>query len=190
MRLFVAIPLSVDVEARLERFVERARPLADLRWARMKGLHLTLKFIGEVPEPELTGIESALRAVPQQTQFGFALRGLGWFPNARAPRVFWVGVEAPPALMALATDVDRELARVGIAAEQRPYAPHVTLARVPPRARCGALEAHVAKLGTLEFGSVDATQFVLYESRPSAGGHQHHALATFPLAKSLNLSRK
>ena len=123
----------------------------------------------------------------------FAFRNAGFFPNPRAPRVFWAGIHADASLTALAATLDEALAQVGFSREERPFRPHLTLARSgsgSPRPRRDerpipafrALVDAVEKNATPEFGTMAASEFFLYESKLSAVGAQYSKLARYPLA--------
>jgi 2'-5' RNA ligase len=125
------------------------------------------------------------------------IRGYGFFPTPRAPRVFWIGIEAGPALPALAALVDEKLATVAVPAEDHAYRPHLTLARGPggsgsPKLRKGdgsnrifqSLQERLAPLPALEFGAMTAREFFLYQSQLSSGGSKYTKLASFPLGGS------
>src|SRR5208283_1655056 len=102
MRIFIGIDLDPEVRARIARFLDGVQGFApDARWARPESLHVTLKFIGEKPEEELERIRRALEAI-EASSFEMNFRGYGFFPGARAPRVFWVGIEGGPKLTSLA----------------------------------------------------------------------------------------
>src|SRR3974390_3070368 len=108
MRLFVALDIPEDVRASLAALVAKLRPACrDARWARLEGLHVTLKFIGEVAAEKLEAIKSALAALPPCAPFPVKFRSLGFFPSARRPRVLWAGIEAPPALAGLAKEIEK-----------------------------------------------------------------------------------
>lgn len=169
MRLFVAIDIPEEVKARLEAFVDRLRPTAKLSWSPIHNLHVTTKFIGEWPESKVGQIEQALAAVSPPGLIEIAVRGLGWFPNEKNPRVFWAGIEATESLRQLAGDTERKLAEVGVPVEDRGFHPHLTLARrrapVPLDQLRNALTAGVAHPSKHEFGSFPAASFFLYLSR-------------------------
>jgi RNA 2',3'-cyclic 3'-phosphodiesterase len=174
VRLFVAIDIPEEVKARLEAFIDRLRPTAKLSWSSVHNLHVTTKFIGEWPEPKLGEIEQALAAVPPPGLVEIAVRGLGWFPNERNPRVFWAGIEAAESLRQLAGDTERKLAELGVPVEDRGFHPHLTLARrraagrgalVPLDRLRQTLDAGEADPSNHEFGSFQAASFFLYLSR-------------------------
>ncbi|MDI7277312.1 MAG: RNA 2',3'-cyclic phosphodiesterase, partial [Anaerolineae bacterium] len=139
VRTFVAIELDVDLRTTLGELQGRLRraPLARLgRWVAPEGIHLTLKFLGNVPAGRVPELGEALRrACARIAPFEIAIAGLGCFPSYQRPRVLWVGVEEPTgSLERLYSAVERELERVGFRPEGRPFTPHLTLARVSDHA--------------------------------------------------------
>jgi len=179
MRLFVAIDLPAEVISALERLVNRLRPLARISWTRPDNWHLTTKFIGEWPDARVGEIEAALRALVGREPMPIRVRGLGFFPNPRAPRVFWAGVEAPESLAVLARDTEKALARLGIEQERRPFSPHLTLARIKEPTPLDALHQAIGKLTLMDFGSFTADRFCLYRSTLQPGGAVYTRLAEF-----------
>src|SRR5450432_3060778 len=130
MRLFTGIDLREDVRERLERLLMHLRPCAHLKWSPVYNLHITLKFIGDWPEEKLPQLEAALRSIPPRPAFPVAVRGLGWFPNPRSPRVFWAAVEGGDELQKLAHETDEALSPLGIPKETRAFTAHLSLARI------------------------------------------------------------
>jgi 2'-5' RNA ligase len=184
MRLFVALDLAEDVHSNLLNLVRELRPTgADLRWVRPEGLHLTLKFIGEVPEEKRGPIEEALRAVSSPEPVELHFSGLGYFPNPRRPRVFWVGIEASANLAPLAAAVEAALAPLGIKPEKRAFVPHLTLGRFKTSNGLPRLQEKIAALPATEFGRQQTHVFHLYQSRLSPQGAQYTKLAEFPFVR-------
>ena len=146
MRLFTAIDIPTDVKDHILALLNRLRPLAKISWSPVENLHITTKFIGEWPDPRLDEIKRALSAVSPAAAFDIEVRGLGWFPNPRHPRVFWVGVDGGQPLRALAHATEQAVAALGVPVEQRPYSPHLTLARIKDRV---ALEPGISQLRPL-----------------------------------------
>lgn len=143
MRLFVAVGVPVAISDRIETDVAGVlrTVLPGARWTRPEGRHLTLKFLGEVPDERVATVADAIgRAAAAHRPFSAAFTRVGGFPNLRRPRVLWVGIgPGAPEMAALAASVDEELAGEGFDREARPFAAHLTLARfktpapVPPR---------------------------------------------------------
>jgi len=180
VRLFVAIDLPPEVIGALEALLERLRPSARIAWSPPSNLHITTKFIGWWPDERLAEVKAALAGVPRRGPIDVAVRGLGFFPNARSPRVFWCGVEAP-ALAPLAADTDRATAALGIESEKRAFAPHLTLARIKERIDMGPLRRAIEALPTTDFGQFQAESFYLYQSTLRPTGSIYTKLETFPL---------
>src|ERR1700716_6760 len=129
MRIFVALDIEDPIRERIARFVEGVQGFApDARWVRSQSMHVTLKFIGEKSEQAVGEIKQALEPI-EASAVEIRFRGYGFFPTAKAPRVFWIGIEAGPQLAELAESIDIATAELGIPREDRPFSPHLTLAR-------------------------------------------------------------
>ncbi|HXC32921.1 MAG TPA: RNA 2',3'-cyclic phosphodiesterase [Verrucomicrobiae bacterium] len=115
MRLFVALDIPDDVRTTLAALAAKLRAVSPkARWARIEGLHVTLKFIGEASQEKAQAIKSALVSLPARNTFAMNFGSLGFFPNERRPRVLWAGVAACPELAALAADVETALAALDL----------------------------------------------------------------------------
>ncbi len=180
MRLFTAIDLPPDVLANLESLVARLTPSARINWSPVANLHITTKFIGEWPDERLDELTAALHSLPLRPAIPIAIEKLGFFPNPHAPRVFWAGVHAGDALAQLARETEEALAALGIAKEQRPYSPHLTLARIKTPAKQPALLQAVEKLPSLDFGRFTVDRFFLYRSQLRPTRSVYTQLAEFP----------
>lgn len=183
MRLFAGLDLPEGIQQRLARLVEELRPAARLRWSPAANLHITTKFIGEWEESRLSELKQCLGAVAGEP-IRIGIRGLGWFPNPHNPRVFFAAVRAEESLAALAKATEAALEGVGIAREERPYSPHLTLARIDDRAGLVELRRRVASLTSDDFGEFTAAEFHLYLSRTGPAGSVYSKLATFPLVNA------
>src|SRR5262249_47310244 len=129
MRLFIALDIEDSIRERIEKFVDGVRGFApDARWVRPESLHVTLKFIGEKPEEAVSDIARVLSQIEGEA-FDLKFGGYGFFPTAKAARVFWVGLESGPGLAELARRVDEQTHTLGIPLEEHPFRPHLTLAR-------------------------------------------------------------
>jgi RNA 2',3'-cyclic 3'-phosphodiesterase len=185
VRLFVALEIPAGVRENLATLVKDLRtsssPMSDERprWVRPGNLHLTLKFIGETNAAKLEGIRSALSKVRSHAAVVLKFRGLGFFPNERRPRVLWAGVDASPNLTPLAGDIERALDTQGIAREQRAFTPHLTLARFEPPGLPAKLLAAIQENSERQFGSFQAREFHLIESRLKPSGAEYTSLASF-----------
>jgi 2'-5' RNA ligase len=159
--------------------MESARLLApEARWARVEGLHVTLKFVGEVSETRIEEMKTALAAV-KAVPFAVHFAGVGFFPNAKAARVFWAGVDGGDALPYLASTIDAALEKRGFPRETKPYRPHLTLARTSTRP-LRELQPLLAEPPP-QFGTMTAREFFLYQSQPQKGGSKYTRLERFAL---------
>jgi 2'-5' RNA ligase len=218
LRLFVAVELPDDVRRALDDAVEslkRAGVDEGLRWVRPEGIHVTLKFLGATPREKVDAIIAGLRdAVSGVAPFELRPEGLGTFHGGRNPhftrqyrrerypsnvRVLWVGVEGDTALLAeLAARVEAAISPLGFPTEKRPFAAHLTLARVRDEASketrerlSSALAPFVSKSGVVvgvfdearvpKFPRLRVESLSLMQSTLQRGGAVYRALATFPL---------
>ena len=184
MRLFVALESPDNVRAALIDLVARLKPLCrSASWVRPEGMHVTLKFIGHAiadgDSQKLAAARAALAAVQSAAPVDLLFRGIGFFPNARRPRVAWCGIQASTNLVPLAADVERALEPLGIPRESRALVPHLTLARfkIPPGG--DALVREAENFAGHEFGSTRETQFHLFESRLKPGGAEYAKIQSF-----------
>ncbi len=183
LRVFVALEIPEGVRAALRQISARLRPVCrPARWADPEGMHLTLKFIGEVEAGLRAGIETALARVRRPVPVSVEFRGVGYFPNERRPRVLWAGVEAGPELDSLAVAVERELEPLGIPRESREFHPHLTLARFKSEEGLARLHAEVEKLGAPEFGRARYHELDLIRSVLRPQGALYTRLARFAFA--------
>jgi RNA 2',3'-cyclic 3'-phosphodiesterase len=181
VRTFVAIELPENLRKELARQQQVFRAVCrDARWTRPEGIHLTLKFLGENSEARAYEVTEALSALGDFEKFPVEATGFGFFPNARRPSVFWAGLDAPPALNALATRVEEAMERLGFAREQRPFNPHLTLARFKSARPQPELAALVEKQIDLRLGHFEVADFFLYESRLSPAGAEYRKVERFP----------
>ena len=197
MRIFVGIDLDSQVQTQIERFIDGIQGLApDARWMRPESLHITLKFIGEQTPAQVETIARTLRGV-KASAFDLHVSGYGFFPTAKAPRVFWIGVSPVPELAALAASIDAATSEAGVPLEERAYNPHLTLARGgagrrsgspqlrpgdTPNPIFGTLQKRLAAIKGPAFGTMTAHEFILYQSQLSPAGSKYTRLETFPLS--------
>jgi 2'-5' RNA ligase len=191
MRTFVAIELEpplrqavVDVQATIKRELG-GLPDARPQWVRPESLHLTLKFLGEIEDGNLPDILVALRiAAHRQGRFSLAVRGLGVFPDVRAPKILWAGLSGDmDKLTALAAAIEEALIPAGIEPEGRPFKPHLTVARIKDGSReiGKTLTAHGILDSRLEIGTMTVQEIVLMKSDLKPSGSVYTRLDTVPL---------
>ena len=187
VRLFFAV--AIDAAARaavldIRDVVRRETGRTQVKWVEEENVHLSLKFLGDTPSdrvPRITDV--ACEVAERHSAFHFALRGVGAFPDARAPRVIWIGLSAGcEPMAALATDLERSLAQAALAElEGRPFAAHLTLGRVREPLRDDALAEAIGVASELEAGRVRCDHLLLMRSELSRQGPTHSVLRRFDL---------
>ncbi len=141
VRAFIAISLSDEITRQLEQVIENLKaqlPGVAVRWAPAHNIHLTMKFLGDVSITNLELVKKIIQVeASHHSAFEMSIGNLGAFPNPHRPQVLWVGVEAGQELFAIQSGIENEAARLGYAREDRPFSPHLTLART---ARTASME--------------------------------------------------
>jgi 2'-5' RNA ligase len=186
VRLFLAINLPPKVRQAIATEVSAPLQLIapHLTWVREPALHLTVKFLGEQPPEMVPKLVDALGEVGDRNKaIEVELGGVGAFPNFRRPRVVWIGVSPDPKLELLHHDVESACERLGFPLDAKPFRPHLTLARVKPRAADAVTLrdlAHAAEEVT-HVEEVLITSLDLMHSELSPRGSRYHMLASTPL---------
>jgi 2'-5' RNA ligase len=218
MRAFIAVDLPEAIKTAISDQQHALRRTLstlqerndDIKWTRPEGVHATLKFLGEISERQVTQVSDALAGLEDFEPFALQVKGFGFFPDARRPRVLWVGVEAPQpggvapvgtghgqelvltpqppesngnaaaALAQLAGRVERACESLGFALEGRAFSPHLTLARFKVPKPQPELVTLLEAKRELTLGQFEVSEFFLFESRLSPHGAQYRKVARFP----------
>jgi 2'-5' RNA ligase len=167
VRAFIAFELPPDVARLAGDLQARLKTHGlKLRWVRPQNIHLTLKFLGEIPREQTAAVADAMRAAAREgAPAQLSVQGMGVFPGMRKPRVVWIGLGGQTErLIRAAACLDDQLAFLGIDREERPFKAHLTIARVQAgsdvRRLPGAIEAE-AGFAPLPFS---ASEMVLFQS--------------------------
>jgi 2'-5' RNA ligase len=189
VRLFTAVELDPAVRsaaaraaAELRRAIERANPLFRARWIPEDNFHVTLVFLGEVPDARVPAVLAALEPPPTVPAFVLTLGRFGAFPATGMARILWLGVdEGSAALAALHGEVAARLQPLGFEPERRPYHAHLTLARVADDARGDRAIRRLLQECTVEAGASPAGHVTLVRSRLTPKGAVYEPLLRVPL---------
>jgi RNA 2',3'-cyclic 3'-phosphodiesterase len=175
MRLFVALALPDEIA---EPLVLLQGGIPGARWCQCEQLHLTLRFIGEVDGRDAAAIDDALVSI-RAPRFTLQLKGVGEF-GGKNPRALWAGIRDDTAVQHLQRKIESALQRIGLPAEERKFAPHVTLARLrgSPRDRVITFLAAHALYASPPF---DVNAFILYSSHLSPNGSLYRPEHAYPL---------
>jgi 2'-5' RNA ligase len=176
MRCFVAVELDPAVRRPLTRLLREQLPRTrDVRWCTEQQLHVTLKFLGEVTDSQLSAVCEAVAAAAESVEpLSLRLSGLGCFPSPRQARILWCGVEDPAGGCARWVELaDPLLEGLGFPRETRAFHPHITLGRSKSPAGADVIRRVLEEVSTPAAPGMNVEQVVLFESRLAPGGAQY-----------------
>ncbi len=183
MRTFIALDLPEEIRARLAEVQRALKPSTHTaRWVAPESIHVTLKFIGEIPEKRVDDIHGALAGLTWKP-FTVTVNGIGFFPGARSPRVVWAGMQAPT-MEDLTKEIDVHLERLGFEKEKRMFRPHLTLARAKTTRLEAALVETAKAFEHEDFGTFTVDRFFLYQSTLKPTGSIYTKLKEYLLTRS------
>ncbi|RPJ60962.1 MAG: RNA 2',3'-cyclic phosphodiesterase [Acidobacteria bacterium] len=187
IRSFVAVGLPEEVRSRLEQHGKELKSLGLYgSYPKADSFHLTLKFLGNIPEQKVDPIGAALeRVVAGITPFRLEVRGLGAFPNPSSARVVWIGFEQSEPLSLLQERVEQALADLDFSREERAFRPHLTLVRLKSRDNLKALQSYLREVGPVATaGTVPVEEVVLFRSDLRPDGARYTRLRAAKLQES------
>lgn len=181
MRLFIGIELPENIREGLAAVQRELRPIApSARWVATESTHLTLKFLGEITEQRSEEFHQAMTGLTWKP-FQITVKGVGFFPGTRSPRVFWAGVHAPT-LEALTERIDSKMETFGFEKERRSYRAHVTLARAKRGPLDAALVTAATQFEESDFGTFNVDRCFLYQSELTSNGPVYTKLREYLLS--------
>ena len=186
-RVFVAIEIPKNLRAQIFEHttqLRKALPYVRASWTREQNLHLTLKFLGEIPVAKVEALSTAARrAANEVSAFQIAVGGCDAFPSHGPPRVLWLGIEDPSGQLSnLQRTLEDECDRAGFPREPRPFKPHLTVARI--RTPHGARELAAAhRASSFAPQNFNVSELVLMRSELGPGGSRYTPLSQHPLGK-------
>ena len=184
IRAFIAIPISTEIHGEINKIIRGLKPVCpeNLRWVNPQGIHLTLKFLGDVPKSNINQISDCMQlTVQRKNPFRFDVEGLGAFPRPDQARVLWIGLEKSLELKKLQNELDQNLNKIGFPLENREFNPHLTIARVKDRldpAELRKIAAALQQQKTGSLGRLEVNEFSLFQSELRPGGAVYNKLFT------------
>ena len=165
LRAFIAVEIPLEIRQEIQRATSNLRRDAGslVRWVAMENMHLTLKFLGNIPSANVEALTQMIHAETDSFNcFDIHLTSIGSFPSPKRPRVIYIGIQAPAALEAFQRQLESATRRLGYTAEERAFAPHLTIGRVrqnipvddQQRIRSALEESTIDSLGTARVNSV------------------------------------
>ena len=185
IRSFIAINIPAKIRNRLERIQhDLKKSNTGLQLAKLENIHITLKFLGDVPVENIEVIQDAIRkSILQVEDFPISFSKIGVFPSPEYPRVIWVGIEkGAEELSLLNTKIGNSLSRFSLHQENRKFQPHLTLARVRSCKNHKMLTSILEEFEHIKAGEMLAKEICLMESILKPQGAQYNILKTFPLS--------
>ncbi len=185
IRSFIAIELPSEVRLVLDQVQRELKgSVTGVRWVQPEGIHLTLKFLGSIPPEQVPAIAGAVREVVHgESPLALNVSGLGAFPNARRPRVIWVGIVGEvERLGRLQARLESALEPLGFSREERPFRPHLTVGRVKDPRRPPDLTRALAETTVPASNPFDVREILVYKSDLRPTGAIYTKLQHLPLA--------
>jgi 2'-5' RNA ligase len=186
-RCFLAIEYPAEIVERIQKFVlsaQQAAPPGTVRWTSTNNMHLTVKFLGEIPDEQVEDVRTKVRQSTVQTPpLLIQVSGSGMFPSDRRPRILWVGTNEPEELIRLAGECDNACASAGIPKEERPFKAHLTIGRVKPDlpdSQLCSLGERFLSLPKPDMGKFTVDYLVLFRSELRTSGPIYTPIEVFP----------
>jgi 2'-5' RNA ligase len=183
MRSFIAIELPEAVKTILVKIQENFKKCGnDMKWINPGGIHLTLKFLGNIQEDAVEEIVRLMKKVcGGHNKFTLTLKGAGMFPNPRSPRVLWVGIREAGALAKLKQEIDDNMTSRGFKREDRRYTPHLTLGRFRSFKGIECFHDIMKQHEGKDFGAFQVHSLSLMRSDLHPGGARYSRIACVSL---------
>ena len=189
IRSFIAIEIPETMQQKLADVIKRLQDSnpQGVRWVSPKNIHLTLKFLGDISPKNLDLLCNMLQVqTGQYKAFSIQVEDVGAYPNSLRPRVIWVGIKAPDVLESLQKGIEAEARRLGYAAEDRPFSPHLTIGRVArsiTRDQIRRLSQTIETIQINKLGDVCVSSVNLFRSDLKPGGAVYTPLFSSELAQ-------
>lgn len=187
LRVFLGVTLSSDLGQKVAELQHQIRGrLPKINWVRPESIHLTLKFLGIVDRAMVEQVMTAIRSIQKnQAPITLEIQGLGVFPKIRCPRILWIGcIGDIPSLLNLVSRIEGALDPLGFLIEEKPYHPHLTLARIKhDNSKVGSVLNHSGLLEQPQknLGTLLIDRITLFRSNLSSFGAEYTSLWTVPL---------
>ncbi len=183
IRIFFALPVPEKIKSILvdiqEEFKKRT---GNIKWVRPSGIHLTLKFIGDVKPERARQLWEALEEVDYPEFFNISLQRSGVFPNPRRPRVLWIGINGSMHLESIASKMDSRLLQEGVDTESRKFHPHLTIGRIRNKIDDQVVESFLNT--DVPDVSMEVNSIICYKSELKPGGAVYTPLHTIQFHQS------
>jgi len=184
MRTFIAIDFDNEIKNNLSQLITGLKKgSSNIKWIEHHGMHLTLKFLGEIPPEKVSEVESSLLKVTEKHRhFPLRFKGTGTFPEGnKKPRILWVGIEDNETLKILQSEIESELEKIHFPRENRKFHPHLTLGRVKSYYNLSLTLSEIAKEREKDFGEMVVKKITLFKSTLKRSGAEYTILSEHEL---------
>jgi len=184
VRVFIAVAIPKPNQELSQQIIAALMNSgAKVSWAKPDALHITLKFLGEIPRDDVPVVRNTLDGVLcNLPNFEIAIEGLGYFPAKGAPRVAWLGIKAgADELARMAAQIDQAVMKLGFAGETRPWQPHITLGRIHSAYRTAELLSLMESTSTAGFELFKADRVIMMRSQLGRGTPIYTNIAVWEL---------
>ncbi len=184
MRTFIAIDLDENIKNNISELLRKLdKGSKNIRWVKSQGMHMTLKFLGEVTKERICEVESVLKRISKEYHpFQLELMGTGAFPpGTKSPRILWIGVRQSESLIKIQSSLENELDKIHFPKEKRTYHPHLTLGRIKIPHHLGSILFILDQHREYEFGQMTVSRMTLFLSTLKPTGAEYTKLSEFPL---------
>jgi len=184
MRAFLAIDLDREIKRNLSALIERlVKGSKTIKWVRWEGMHITMKFLGEIKEEKISEIENILRKITGTYKpFSLKIKGTGYFPiEKKNPRVFWTGVEADESLISFQQQLEADLEKIGFPREKRKFHPHLTLGRIKAPSFVQETVRELNRYQESVFGEMMVNKITFFQSILKPSGAEYIVINEFHL---------
>ena len=186
MRVFIGIKLDERVHNEIEKFLEPFKKISSpIRWVKPENVHITLKFIGEVPEEKYAKIENYLGEAEFDTgPFDLRLAGCGKFGRGNTLNIFWIGITPSDPLALVFKKIENILAKIGIEKENRPFKPHITVGRNKKNFNFKSFFNMIEENSQQLISEFNVGHFQVFKSQLRPEGPIYTTLKEIPLAQA------
>lgn len=185
VRSFIAVELPEEMSKRIYSIVsEASKAGGNIKWVEERNLHLTLKFLGNVPEEAIPTVSATIESVASSFEpFEFNVVGVGGFPNLTKPRVIWVGVSNTQHLLRLQRQIEEAMESLGFQREEKEFHPHITIGRVKSPHGISKVIEVLRKHEGEQLGKVEVKQITLMRSDLSPSGPTYTPISRHTLSR-------
>ncbi len=184
MRTFIAIELEENIKTNLSEFLKKLdMGTKGIRWVKSQGMHLTLKFLGEITEKKACQVRAVLdQSIKDYPPFSLSLKGTGAFPSrSKFPRVLWVGVDHNETLHKIQTRLENEMEKLHFPKEKREFHPHLTLGRIKKPQNLGPVLNLFQQQEKKDFGKMNVEKITFFQSILKPTGAEYSILSEHKL---------